>query len=98
MPLQRRSVDASSAHTTIEEPMRRKFSHRIYRSQSPRHRHFSSQALISMLIPTMLVLLVATSFVSLHVFASKAAQAQLTMNCTLIVPAYPITPQVPSTP
>ncbi len=78
--------------------MRRKFSHRIYRSQSPRHRHFSSQALISMLIPTMLVLLVATSFVWLHVFASKAAQAQVNMNCTLIVPDHPLTAQGLATP
>ena len=78
--------------------MRRKLSHRTYRSTGLRHRRRSSLALVGILVSTALVLLGATSVLWSHIFRSHAAQAQVNMNCTLIVPAHPLTAQGLATP
>lgn len=78
--------------------MRRKLSHGSYRSAGLRHRRRSPLALVGILVSTALVLLGATSVLWSHIFRSHAAQAQVNMNCTLIVPAHPLTAQGLATP
>lgn len=68
----------------------------IYRSQ---RRRFSPLALLSIIVPAILVIVTGISFTTAQVFSSHAAGAghkhkqQQMINCTLLVPANPLTAQ-----
>ncbi len=77
----------------------------MYRS---RHRHFSLLALVGIMVPAILVMGAGVSFATLLVLSSHAAgvrhqhhhkpQQQQMINCTLTVPANPLTAQGLATP
>src|SRR5947209_1273743 len=84
-----------TAHTNMEGSMPSKPSSRTYNSHSAWHRRFSPLALVGGLVPVVLALVAGVVFVLPHLGTHAAA---VNGDCTLIVPANPLTAQGLATP